>query len=285
VTGAASAHFARALELAPGFDAAVVNLAILAMTTGAGAKAEDDLIAAGERPGASPEARARAKAVRAARASREGRWKDAKALYREILEGAPDDVAVLNNLAVAEDRLGETREALVHFGTALEARPGDPTILNNVGVVHVHRGEWTRAEESFRGAIRSDARFHRAFHNLGVVLGAQGDRAGALAAFRRAASLSPEDASAVYNLAVLDREAGGDRATEKAAYERALSLDPTLSEAHLALGALLADPTTPAALRDESAARSHLERFLSIADPDDVLGRKQASDWLSWLSH
>ena len=111
----------------------------------------------------------------------------------------------------------------------------------------------------------------------------KGDRPGAVASLRRAAALQPDDASAIYNLAILARDFGADRASERAAYERALALDADLEEAHLALGTLLADPATPAALRDEAKARAHLTRFLAAASDGDTAGRKQAKDWLTWL--
>ena len=90
---------------------------------------------------------------------------------------------------------------------------------------------------------------------------------------------------ALANFSVLGLpQQGADRASERAAYERALALDASLSEAHLALGTLLADPATPAALRDPARARTHLERFVALVTERDVAGRKQAADWLAWLS-
>ena len=62
-----------------------------------------------------------------------------------------------------------------------------------------------------------------------------------------------------------------------------LRLDPDLGEAHLALGMLLADPATPARLRDPQRARRHLRRFLELAPPGDREGRGQAEDWLRFL--
>ena len=227
--------------------------------------------------------KARAKGVLAARAAKAGQLPEAKQLYLEQLDLDPTDASALNDLGVLEDQAGEAREALSHFLMAIELRPSDPNVLNNVGVVHVHRGDLAAAEVSFRDVLRLEPFFHRAWHNLGVVLGAKGDRNGAVAAFRRAAELQPSDASAIYNLTILAREMGSDRANERAGYERALKVDPDLTEAHLSLGTLLADPSTPATLRDEPGARSHLKRFLELAFADDLTGRRQAQDWLTWL--
>ncbi len=284
VEGGAAALFAKALELDPRFEAASFNATlVVARTTGQSTKAEDEILASAARADAPPRVKARAKGVLAGRAAKAGRLPDAKQLYLEQLELDPTDASALNDLGVLEDQAGEAREALAHFLMAIDLRPSDPNVLNNVGVVHVHRGDLAAAEVSFRDVLRLEPFFHRAWHNLGVVLGAKGDRNGAVAAFRRAAELQPADASAVYNLTILAREMGSDRASERAGYERALKVDADLTEAHLSLGTLLADPATPSGLRDEASARSHLRRFLELAFADDVTGRKQAQDWLSWL--
>lgn len=286
VDAAASAHFAKALEVDPAFQPAAVNVALTmaaASSPSAGAQAEDAILAAAARPDASYRVKAKAKGVLGARAVRAGDWPTAKARFLEQVSMDPEDAGALNDLAVAEDQLGEAREALNHLEAALELRGDDATLRNNMGVVHVHRGDYASAEAAFRQVLKEEPTFHRAWHNLGVVLGARGDRAGAALAFRRASDLAPTDASTLYNLALLAREAGGDRAAERAAYERALLIDPKLVEAHLALGTLLADPATPGPLRDPAKARVHLTKFLELAFADDVAGRKQATDWLAWL--
>ena len=76
---------------------------------------------------------------------------------------------------------------------------------------------------------------------------------------------------------------GGDVAAERRGYERALRLDPNLTEAHLSLGTLLADPETPPRLRDPRGARRHLGKFLELAKMTDEEGRRQAEAWLEWL--
>jgi hypothetical protein len=96
--------------------------------------------------------------------------------------------------------------------------------------------------------------------------------------------LPPRDASVRYNLGLLRREEGVSPAAERRAYEEALALDPDLAEAHLALGAFLADPATPASLRNPEQGVRHLQRFLDLASPSDGDGRLQARSWLRWLA-
>lgn len=191
---------------------------------------------------------------------------------------------MLNDLGVVEDQLGQDREALAHLHEALRQEPSLAVAQNNVGIVHVHRAEWDAAAAAFEEVIALDTRFHRAHYNLGVVRAAQGRTPEARVQFEEAARLAPRDASVRYNLGLLRREEGVAPASERRAYEEALALDPDLAEAHLALGAFLADPATPAALRDPQRAVTHLQRFLDLASPSDGDGRLQARSWLRWLA-
>ena len=91
------------------------------------------------------------------------------------------------------------------------------------------------------------------------------------------------DAAVRYDLTLLRARAGASPAEERQGYEAALLLDPGLAEANLALGGLLADPATPAEVRDPAQARIRLLRFLELAKPSDADGRAQAKSWLAWL--
>jgi tetratricopeptide (TPR) repeat protein len=271
----------RARRLDPELAAPALNLALTTGTGGADAALEA-LEREAAKPGAPASVRAEALRARAARESRAKRWVEARALLEEARRLVPWDARVLNDLAVTEDQLGMDREALAHLDEALQREPDLLVARNNVGIVHVHRGAADAAVAAFEEVLAQDPRFHRAHYNLGVLKAAEGDLTAARTHFREAARLAPRDAAVQYNLALVER--GTDPAAERRAYERALALDPDLSEAHLALGMLLADPSTPAGLRDEGRAVTHLERFLDLAAPSDGDGRVQARSWLSWLA-
>lgn len=280
---AAAASFARASQLDPTFGVPALNLALL------GDPAERDeafyrrMLEEAAKPGASKQLRARVLAMRAARQADRRAWKQAHELYTEALELMPRDTTLLNNIAVVEDQLGMDREALLHLTEALDIDPDLLVAQNNVGIVHVHRGDMDLARGVFEDIIRRDPDFHRAHYNLGVVNASEGSVQAARANFRAAARLAPGDASARYNLAILNRREDGDVREELRAYREVLRLDPRLTEAHLALGMLLADPATPRNLRNQVEAARHLERFLALAPDSDEEGRTQASDWLAWL--
>lgn len=280
---AAAASFARAAQLDPNFGVPALNLALLASP-----EERDDAFfarmeAAAAKPGASKQLRARVLAMRAGREADKQEWNRARGYYMDALRLMPRDTTLLNNIAVVEDQLGMDREALLHLTEALDINPDLMVAQNNVGIVHVHRGDMDLARGVFEDIVRRDPDFHRAHYNLGVVNASEGRVRDARASFGTAARLAPQDASARYNLAILNRRTDGNVSQELRDYREVLRLDPKLTEAHLALGMLLADPATPARLRDNVEAARHLERFLALAPDSDEEGRTQARDWLAWL--
>ncbi len=274
---------AKAHDLDPKLGAPVLNLLLLGGQDLKAGEAFERLQAAANEPGAPASVRARAFAALAGRAASGRRFEEALDLYGRALALAPDDAALLNNMAVVEDQLGMEREAMLHLDSAMRANPQSLVSRNNIGIVQVHRGNLDLAEDTFRQILAGDPDFHRAHYNLGVVLAAAGRQREALQSFERAAKLAPKDAEVRYDLGLLRRSLGGSQASEKAAYEEALALDPDLAEAHLSLGCLLADPQTETSLRDEAEARRHLVRFLELSLPSDGAGRQEAESWLHWL--
>ncbi|MDA1195818.1 MAG: tetratricopeptide repeat protein [Planctomycetota bacterium] len=281
---AAAASFARAAALDPEFAAPALNLALV----GDSADRDDAYYArleeAASRPGASAQLRARVLAMRAGREADAQRWGRARELYLDALRLAPRDTTLLNNVAVVEDQLGLDREALLHLTEALDIDPDLLVAQNNIGIVHVHRGDLELAQAVFESLVAQDPDFHRAHYNLGVIHASEGRVTEARRSFEQAARLAPRDASIRYNLALLGRRADGDVRAELQAYREVLRMDPDLTEAHLALGMLLADPSTPPRLRAPTEAERHLRRFLELAPETDDEGRTQADEWLAWLA-
>lgn len=280
---AASASFAKAAALDPGFAAPALNLALLDEGATGGAAMLRQLEQAAAQPGASVALRARLHAMRGGMAADAREWEKAREHYLAALLLTPRDTALLNNVGVVEDQLGLDREALLHLTQALDIDPGLRIAQNNIGIVHVHRGQLEAAQELFSTLVKDDPNFHRAHYNLGVIHASQGRIGAARASFRRASRLAPQDAAVRYNLAILNRRDGGNLRAEMRAYDEVLRLNPNLTEAHLALGMLLADPATPAEMRDPARARRHLRQFLKLVAPHDREGRGQAEDWLRFL--
>jgi tetratricopeptide (TPR) repeat protein len=95
----------------------------------------------------------------------QGDLKKARDLDLRALSLAPDDVELLNNLAVVEDRLGEEDKALRTLKRASSQSPGDARILLNLARIELKLG---REGEAFRtaGKIVSMDRWPDGFRTL-----------------------------------------------------------------------------------------------------------------------
>lgn len=81
----------------------------------------------------------------------QGDARTAMKLDRQALALSPGDPGLLNNLAVAEDRLGEEKKALRNLEEANRKSPRDPNILLNLARIDLKTG---REGEAFRTASK-----------------------------------------------------------------------------------------------------------------------------------
>lgn len=68
---------------------------------------------------------------RAYKAARRGYWQEAMAQYEQGLEQTPNDAELINNLAVAQEAVGNYEQAKSLYEKALELDPGDRRIRKN----------------------------------------------------------------------------------------------------------------------------------------------------------
>jgi Flp pilus assembly protein TadD len=65
------------------------------------------------------------------RVARLGYWQEAEFRFSRALQLTPDDVVVLNNLAVAQEALGRYDDALATYKLALQKEPKNTVIRKN----------------------------------------------------------------------------------------------------------------------------------------------------------
>jgi Tfp pilus assembly protein PilF len=128
-------------------------------------------------------------------------------LYRAALAAAPNEVALLNNLANSLRELGRLEEAATAYDQALALLPDDPAILSNLGALAKDRGD---LEEAVRLGLRAvdlggDVLAHS---NLGYAYYLQGEIEEAARWFDRAAEIAPGDPDAVFHQGVVDLAKG-----------------------------------------------------------------------------
>jgi Flp pilus assembly protein TadD len=95
-----------------------------------------------------------------------GDYARASTLYRSLVEQAPDNHTVRNNLAWALAQQGELDAALKHAKKAVELAPEEPRIRDTLGVVLLKRGAVEEAvaelERAAEAAERPDIQLHYA---------------------------------------------------------------------------------------------------------------------------
>ena len=206
----------------------------------------------------------------AATAHRAGRFDDAEALYRQIIERYPRHVRVRVNLANVLAELGRVGEAELHFRQALALEPKlAPAQLGLAGIL-AESGRVVEAEDLYRQAMVAGHGNAQAHYNLGLLVRGRGDIDAAEAEYLRALDFDPAHALALNNLGNL-RYRRGDCEGAIELYRRALSARGDYAEAKMNLGqALLAlgrfDEGWPLF---ESRAGPALPRRVTIPPPVD----------------
>jgi tetratricopeptide (TPR) repeat protein len=88
-----------------------------------------------------------------------GRYDDASAVYRQILQTAPSDIVALNNLANLEFATAEFQTAIARYQAAIAATSDGrsrATLYYNLSLAHLQRFEYQPAEEARSQADRID---------------------------------------------------------------------------------------------------------------------------------
>jgi protein O-mannosyl-transferase len=112
----------------------------------------------------------------------------------------PTQPTVLNNLALAQNGLGQQLEAIETLKQALRI---DPTLLeahNNLGTLLFERNMFADAEKEFNEVLAHDPSSNSARFNLARTLAAQGKHEPAIRNFQTLLATDPKDVAARYEL-------------------------------------------------------------------------------------
>lgn len=190
---------------------------------------------------------------------------DAEAVYRGVLEVAPDHPDALHFAGVLAHQQGRSDEAVALIERSLVIVPGRADWHSNLGIVFKSMGRIDEAIDACRRAIAIDPDHANAHSNLGVLLRATGKSAEAETAYRTAIRIDPQHIDAHTNLGILLNGVG--RTEEAAAcYSRVITLRPKHREARKLLA--LAHCT----LGEIDQAIAIFEEWLQ-EEPDDPIAR------------
>lgn len=156
---------------------------------------------------------------------RTGALPEAEALYRLILDVAPDTIDVLHFLAVLCNRTGRNEDARTLIEKIILLDPHNADAHNNLGNVLEGMGKIEEAEQCYRKALDFRPDHASALNNLAVSLMAQARASEAIETYQRAIALAPEMVDFRYNLAHALRKS--DRLEEAITeYRKVLEINP-----------------------------------------------------------
>ena len=202
------------------------------------------------------------------RLARAGRWAEAAALCKPLLDAHPDDPQAWNlmgsilfgagrieealgamtravelnprsakyrvNLAAALGEAGRPKDAVPHLNEAARLDPNVPELWNNAGVTLEKLGRYREATERYEKALSLRPDFADAQFNLGNALRKQGRGAAAVEAYRRALKLVPDRVNALSALAWV-LPGLGDSDEEIECFKAIVRLRPNTAAARSAL--------------------------------------------------
>lgn len=184
---------------------------------------------------------------------RSGRFEDATADYRMVLQLEAEHADALHMLGVVAYQTGKYQEALSLISRAGELMSPNAGVSINLGNVLQASGQLDEAVTAFRKAINLTPRNAIAHNNLGNALRLQGKTEAAIASFEHALSLDGEYTDAHINLA-MTYQAMGDETRAASSYGQAVRIDPGNKPAAHMLAALRGEAT-------DAAPPEHVERL------------------------
>lgn len=184
-----------------------------------------------ERPADSLFSRARAH-------HKEGRLREAEALYRRVLALQPSHAPSLHRLGAIAYQCGNHGAAAVLIRRAIDLEDGNAAFHCHLGVVLHALGRLDDAESCYTRALELEPGLADAWTNLGNALLEHGKTDAAIDCHAKALTLGGDVGEAHYNLGNALR-ARGDIAQAVAEYREAIRLSPKHADAHVNLALLL----------------------------------------------
>ena len=178
-----------------------------------------------------------------------GRSDEAAAAFQNLLAVAPSAQGY-QNLGVTLNKAGKTAPAAAAFRKAAELSPKDDVSWLNAGLLYAKAGQNTDAVDALTHALATGGpnKFD-ALITRGQIYGSLKQNDKAMADFAAASSLRPAEVLPLFNLAVLQQNAG-QKADAEANFRKVLALKPSdpqiLAGAQSSLGLLLASESNAA---------------------------------------
>ncbi|MGK7932119.1 MAG: tetratricopeptide repeat protein [Microcystaceae cyanobacterium] len=168
-------------------------------------------------------------------AYREGKYAEAEAIMRRVIELDPDNYRAYSNLGVLLELKGELKEAILAYKKAIEINPQHADAYNNLGVALYNNNQLEEAVVAYKKAIEINPQFAKAYYNLGNALQDKNQLEEAVVAYKKAIEINPQFAKAYHNLGnTLYKNNQLEEAIT--AYEKAIEINPQYAETYNNLG-------------------------------------------------
>ena len=197
------------------------------------------------------------KALRLAKKkSKEGQLKEAKSIYKDILQNFPKHKQSLNALqALAggatvkaqdppSDQLqtiiniftqGQLQQALSDATEMLEKFPNSAVLYNIAGASNAGLMQFSAAIDNYKAALKINPDNADVYNNLGIALNVMGDLESAIVNYKQALKINPGNADVYNNMGIAFNEMGDIEAAIDS-YKQLLKVDPNHAEAHSNMG-------------------------------------------------
>lgn len=153
------------------------------------------------------------------------RLAEAAGYLLKLSEVLPEKGAVLNNLGLVHERLGDFDNARDFFWKAAQAGDSGSTPLVNIGIASYKMGLYEDGEKALKAAKEMGTKASICSFYLGLIWARRGDYDAAEAMFNESIELNPDAAPALNNLAaVYELKGQFDKAEEW--FRMALETDP-----------------------------------------------------------
>ena len=154
-----------------------------------------------------------------------GRFANAEACYKQVLQWQPNDADALHLLGVIAAQRGQYQTAIEKITQAIDCKPGTATFYSNLGNAYQESGQLAQAIECYEKVIQLQPDHADTYKNMGIAFKEQGKLQEAVQAYKQVLRLKPDYADAHYNLAnTLQRQ--GKIREAISALQKSLQLQP-----------------------------------------------------------
>lgn len=190
------------------------------------------------------------------RACEGGHYKSAARSLERAVSLDPHHAAAQLWCGVALWKCNKNEEALPYFMAASQLDAANPVPLEYAALIHAGRGEWLEVGKRLNEAFRRMPDSPRILNSMGVASAIRGNAAASRAQLTQALRISPRYAPALFNAAILSRDALHQQEEARRLFAKYLELAPDGDKAEAARAALEGMSPPPAPASGAPAPRS-----------------------------